>query len=191
MGVFEYLSVLLSVIVGLGVTHILAGLSKMIHHRKTFTVFWPHVLWAFNILIMIVIIWWGMFWWNGLENWSFFRFLLLLLYGIMLFFAAALLFPWDLANDFDFDRYFFETRPWFFSVLTAIWLIDIPETVLKSESGLRDLPQAYFVLVGTQLAFGVTGIFWSNRTFHKFAAIQWPVVTLGYLATTTLAQIAR
>lgn len=34
MGVFEYLGVILSVIMGLGVTHILAGLSKTIHHRK-------------------------------------------------------------------------------------------------------------------------------------------------------------
>ena len=35
MGVFEYLGVLLSVILGLGLTHLLAGLSKIIHHRKT------------------------------------------------------------------------------------------------------------------------------------------------------------
>jgi hypothetical protein len=31
MSLFEYLSVFLSVIMGLGVTHILAGLSKTIH----------------------------------------------------------------------------------------------------------------------------------------------------------------
>ncbi len=35
MGVFEYLGVILAVIMGLGVTHILAGLSKTIHRRKT------------------------------------------------------------------------------------------------------------------------------------------------------------
>ena len=55
MGVFEYLGVLLSVIMGLGVTHILAGLSKVIHHRKTFKSYWVHTLWCINVLIYIVI----------------------------------------------------------------------------------------------------------------------------------------
>ncbi len=32
MGVFEYLGVILSVIMGLDVTHILSGISKTIHH---------------------------------------------------------------------------------------------------------------------------------------------------------------
>ena len=75
MSLFEYLSVFLSVIMGLGVTHILAGLSKTIHYRRSLKLFWVHTLWAINILIYIVIIWWGMFWWSKQVNWSFFEFL--------------------------------------------------------------------------------------------------------------------
>jgi hypothetical protein len=190
MSVFEYLGVLLSVIMGLGVTHILAGLSKTIHHRRTLKLFWVHTLWAFNVLIYIVIIWWGMFWWSGLQEWSFFQFLLLILYAIVLFLAASLLFPWDLRNDFDFEAHFFDTRPWFFSVLALAWCIDIPETVLKSEGGMRGLPQAYLVFVVTHLIFTTVGVFWSNRTYHKIVAVGWPVLTVGYLSITTLAQIA-
>lgn len=57
MGVFEYLGVILSVIMGLGVTHILVGFSKFIHHRKTVKLYWVQALWAFNVLLYIVTIW--------------------------------------------------------------------------------------------------------------------------------------
>ena len=190
MGVFEYLGVLLSVIMGLGVTHLLAGLSKTIHHRKTLRHYWVHTVWTLNVLIYIVIIWWGMFWWSGQQEWSFFQFLLLILYAIMLFVAASLLFPWDLTDDFDFEKHFFDTRPWFFSVFAAAWCIDVPETILKSDVGLRQLPEAYIVLIATQIILAALGIAWSNKRFHRFYAVFWPVFTLGYLSVTTLAQIA-
>ena len=190
MGVFEYLGVLLSVIMGLGVTHLLGGLSKTIHHRTTVKLYWVHTLWALNILIYIVIIWWGMFWWSNQQEWSFFQFLLLTLYAIVLFFAASLLFPWDLSENFDFERHFFETRPWFFSIHAVAWCIDIPETIFKSDGGLRDLPDAYIVLIAPLLILSMIGIFWSNKAFHKFFAVFWPIFVVGYLSNTTLVQIA-
>ncbi len=190
MNLFEYLSVFLSVIMGLGVTHLLAGLSKTIHYRKTLKLFWVHTLWAINILIYIVIIWWGMFWWSRHVDWSFFQFLLLLLYAIALFLAASLLFPWDLPRDFDFESHFSETRVWFFAVFLFAWCLDIPETVLKAEQGNRALPQGYVILVGVQLLLSTIAIFWSSTAFHKFFAVFWPLFTLGYLSVTTLAAIA-
>jgi hypothetical protein len=190
MAVFDYLGVMLSVIMGLGVTHLLAGLSKAVHHRKTVTFSWIHALWTLNILIYIVIIWWGMFWWNTLEEWVFFEFLLLIFYAIVLFLAASLLFPWDLPEKFDFEAHFFDTRPWFFSVLAFAWCIDIPETVLKSTSGIRALPYEYMLFALTQIVLSVLAAFWSNRRYHEFYAIFWLVLTVGYLSFTTLAQIA-
>lgn len=190
MGVFEYLGVLLSVIVGLGVTHILAGISKLVHHRRTLGFYWVHALWCLNILIYIVIIWWGMFWWSSQLDWSFFQFLMLILYAIVLFLAASLLFPWDFPAEFDFEAHFYETRPWFFSVVAIAWLIDIPETVLKSEIGVRDLPQAYLVFVTVHIILSVIGIFWADKVYHKAFAVFMPIFTIGYLSVTTLAEIA-
>ncbi|MFV8817701.1 hypothetical protein [Haliea sp. E17] len=191
MTLFEYLSVFLSVIMGLGVTHILAGLSKTIHYRKSLGLNWVHTLWSINVLIYIVIIWWGMFWWSKQVDWSFFEFLLLLLYAITLFLAASLLFPWDMPTDFDFKVHFRETRIWFFSVFLFAWCLDVPETVLKAEEGVRALPQVYWFLVAVQMSLAVLAIFWSNTVYHKFYAVFWPVFTIGYLAFATLAVIGN
>lgn len=190
MSAFEYLSVFLSVIMGLGVTHVLAGLSKIIHSRSTVKPFWVHTLWAFNILIYIIAIWWGMFWWSTQTDWSFFQFLLLLSYSIVLFIAASLLFPWDVPQTFDFESHFFETRAWFFAALFVAWCIDVPETVMKANEGARDLPYVYAAFVSGQLLIAAIAVFWSSARFHMFYAVFWPIYTIGYLTVTTLAKIA-
>lgn len=191
MSVFEYLGVILSVIMGLGLTHILAGVSKTVHHRKTVKTYWVHTIWAFNTLIYIIIIWWGMFWWSNQQDWLFFQFLLLILYAIVLFLLASLLYPWDLPNDFDFEKHFFDTRPWFFSVLALAWVIDIPETTLKAEDHLRDLPQGYIALAVTFIVISVVGALWSNKTYHKIVAVLWGTIIIVYLSATTLREIAN
>jgi len=190
MSVFEYLGVILSVIMGLGLTHILAGISKTIHHRKTVRPYWVHTLWAFNTLIYIVIIWWGMFWWSNEQDWLFLQFLLLIFYAIVMFLLASLLYPWDFADNFDFEKHYFDTQPWFFAVFAVARIVDIPETLLKADGGLRDLPQGYALFSITFIALSVVGALWSNRTFHKLFAVFWAVTTILYLSATTLREIA-
>lgn len=131
-----------------------------------------------------------MFWWSGQLEWSYFQFLLLILYAILLFLSASLIFPWYFSDDFDFETHFYETRPWFFAVLAIAWCIDIPETMAKSDIGLRGLPEAYLVFALSHFFLNVVAAFWPNKTYHRFYAVFWPVFTLGYLSLTTLAEIA-
>jgi hypothetical protein len=67
---FEYLGVLIAVILGLSLTHLLRGLSKLIHMRRTIKPYWVQIVWTVNILIYVLAVWWGMFWWNKLQAWS-------------------------------------------------------------------------------------------------------------------------
>lgn len=62
MGVFEYIGVLTSVIMGLGITHPATGATKLIQHCGEVRFYWPHALWTVNILIYILLVWWGMVW---------------------------------------------------------------------------------------------------------------------------------
>lgn len=43
MGVFEYIGVLISVIMGLGVTHLAIGATKLIQHREEVRFYVPHM----------------------------------------------------------------------------------------------------------------------------------------------------
>jgi len=190
MSVFEYLGVFLSLIMGLGVTHILTGISKTVHFRQTVKPCWVQLMWALNSLIYIIIIWWGMFWWSGQEHWSFFQFLFIILYAIALFALCSLLYPWSIAPDFDFEAHFYNSRMWFFGALTVCWLIDIPETLMKSGEGLRALPAGYLIFIGVHLALSVSAMLTDSRRYHAIYAVAWPLYTLAYLSLSTLREIA-
>jgi len=190
MGLFEYLGVLISVVMGLGITHLLTGASKVIQYRDTVRVYWVHFMWTANVLLYIVVIWWGMFWWSTLAEWNFFQFLFVTLYAIVLFLIAAMLYPWDIPRDFDFAEYFYKNRGWFFGLQVTAWLIDVPETILKSGMGLRDLPEFYLFFVTTLFTLTVVAAFTRSRRYHGLFSVFWFVFVLGYLGSTTLARIA-
>lgn len=190
MALFEYLGVLISVVMGLGITHLLIGTSKLIQQRDTIGAYWVHTLWTVNILIYVLAIWWGMFWWSRLAEWTFYHFLFVTLYAVALFLLAAMLYPWDFPSDFDFKGYFYKNRSWFFGIQFVAWSIDVPETVLKEGTGLRELPQLYFFFIATMLGLSLVGAITSNRRYHEFYAPFWSVFLLGYLGLTTLARIA-
>jgi len=46
MSEFEYLAVLVSLVLGLGITHLLTGVGRMIHRRDEFRVDAAHLLWT-------------------------------------------------------------------------------------------------------------------------------------------------
>jgi hypothetical protein len=190
MSLFEYLGVLISVVMGLGITHLLIGISKIIQFRNTVRIYWVHILWSINILVFILVIWWGMFWWSSLNGWIFYQFLFVTLYAIILFVLASLLFPGNIPSNFDFKEYFLKNRSWFFGLQILAWLVDIAETNLKAELDLRELPQWYFLNVGINISLALIAAITKNPRFHAFFAPFWLAFLLFYLGFTTLAKIA-
>jgi predicted phage tail protein len=43
MGIFEYVAVLTSIIIGLGIAHLLQGVARMIQRQDTEPVYWVHL----------------------------------------------------------------------------------------------------------------------------------------------------
>jgi hypothetical protein len=175
---------------GLGITHLLIGVSKTIHYRDSVRVYWVHSVWTANVLFFIVVIWWGMFWWSSLERWGFYQFLFVVLYAIVLFLLASILYPWELAQDFDFQEHFFRNHRWFFGIQAFAWCIDIAETTLKAGAGLRDLPQLYLLFIPTLLILSLVGAVTSSRKYHAVFSVVWAISMLTYLGLTTLSNIA-
>ncbi|UCC72641.1 MAG: hypothetical protein JSV86_20155 [Gemmatimonadota bacterium] len=84
-----------------------------------------------------------------------------------------MLYPWDLPPDFDYDRYFFKNRAWFFGLFIAAWLIDLVETTLKAGIRLRGLPQAYLLFIPSTVALSLAGAgaLTSTRRLQGFFAV--------------------
>ena len=61
MDAFSYLSVLISLILGLAITQVLKGFRGIMQSRARLIGYWPTVLWAVLIMVIAVQSWWSMF----------------------------------------------------------------------------------------------------------------------------------
>lgn len=66
MSVFEFVSVALSIILGLGVTRVLSSLIELVWNRSRVKLHWAPIAWAVAILVIQFQFWWNLFWLN--EN---------------------------------------------------------------------------------------------------------------------------
>lgn len=186
---FSYLGVLISIILGLALTHLLVGLSKTIQWRGSVRIYWAQIIWVFNVILYVLALWWGMFWWNKLQVWSIEEFLFIMAYSIVVFMLASLLFPWDFDASLDSERHFFTNKGWFFGIFIAAMLIDVPETLQKGVSHLREVPAQYVIFIPVSLAILITGLLSSNRRVQGMLSIAWLLLMLGYLTFTSLSKI--
>ena len=65
---FEYLSVLIAIIVGIGFAHLLLSLGRVLGDRDRLNVDTIQLIWTVNILLMMVSFWWWaclLDWWSG------------------------------------------------------------------------------------------------------------------------------
>lgn len=187
---FEYLGVLIGVILGLSLTHLLRGLSKLIHMRRTIKPYWVQIVWTINILIMVLVIWWGMFWWTKLQNWSIEEFFFIAAYCTVLFMLSSMLYPPEFPSDLDFEEYFFANKSWFFGIQIAAFLLDIPETIAKGLTHLRDVPVQYTIYIPFILIINLVALRSDNRRVHGVLCMAWLAATLSYVMFTSLDKIA-
>ena len=167
---------------GLGITHLAVGASKLIQNRETTRLCLPHALWTFNILLQMLMIWWSMFWWSGLEQWSALYYLGITSYALVLFLMSAMLYPYDMDKDIDMEAYFFGNRVWFFSLMIIAWLLDIPETLGKELAGLRNMPPRYYIFVASMLFLAIVGIASSSRRVHVALPIAWLILLGSFIS---------
>jgi len=171
MGMFEYIAVLTSIILGLGITHLLQGAARLIQHPKEAPTYWVHLTWAFYLFYQCVFWWWWEFRLELVEEWTFPMYLFLLLYAVFLYLLCAVLFPSSLSGYEGYKEYFFSRRAWFFGIFILIQLVDVGDTWLKGDAYFASLGPGYLAQrLLRVLLFGVA-IATPSRTFHALLAI--------------------
>jgi hypothetical protein len=123
---FEYLSVLISIIIGLAITQLLSGAARLIQIRKRAR---PHpttLCWMVILFLIDAQIWWAAFGMRRVEGWNFFLFMFYLLVPILAFLLSYLVLP-ELGDEDEIDlaANFAGNRPWFFGLLSGIPLLSL------------------------------------------------------------------
>lgn len=187
---FDYFAILISIIFGLALTHLLRGLGRVIQLRREIHIYWVHIIWAINCAIFISGSWWGMYWWRGLETWSYEWFLFIYGFAVAIFMGAYMLFPAEFGPGINFESYFYANRRWFFGIQTTVFLMDIPETLQKGSWHLRAVPEQYPYVITCFLLVCVIGFITSNRRAHSVLCITWLLTALVYTFLSSFERIA-
>jgi hypothetical protein len=141
MNPFEYVSVLISIILGLGISQLVTGFADIVHQWERVKLYWPHMLWIGFIFFLHIQDWWTLYDLRNLSSWRLHTFLFTFLYPINLFILARLLFPFgSVGKDTDFKVFYFQNfRRIFVWAIISVGL-SITDNLLLSNLSLTEQP---------------------------------------------------
>lgn len=180
MDEFGYLSVIISVIIGLSITQLLQGLGQVINARDRVRIYWPTMGWALLLLLIDVQAWWAMFGYRYQNAWSFVQFTVVLLEAIMLYLLAAIVLP-TIPNEGEVDlrSNYFRHAGWFFGLLVVLLLDSLLKSLIVSGSlpGRTDLEFHLFWITTAFIA-----AFTRNERYHKAFVCLSVALFVAYIA---------
>jgi len=183
MDVFEYISVLTSIIIGLGMTQLLLAVSRIIQHPEKAEPYWVHIGWVIYMFIFAVFWWWWEFNLGRIETWTFGVYLLVILYAFLIFLMCALLSPTDLSGYNGLKGYYWAKRKWIFGTFIIIQIVDVGDAVIKGMDYFYSLGAQYYISQSLIILFSGVAIATRSEKFHAgfVAALLTFMVFQGFL----------
>lgn len=176
MTIFEYLMVLVSIVLGFALTQLLRGLAKFLRSENRELAI---TLWALFLFLICLQNWWAFWDMRVVEDWTQFKFIFVALVPITLFVTVELLVPMSTTAKTDWAEHYRSVRVWF---AAAGVLLTSLATILSW--ALMQVPWAHpyrLMQAGIILSFSA-GLFTSNeRTLRIAPACAIAVLLTGQL----------
>ena len=180
MAAFEYLSVLISIILALGMTRVLGGVGEMLQARSHRRIYWVHAIWIINLFVYLVVAWWIFYRWRNQQPWTFLLFLFVLISPTLLYLASLLLFPreGDIDRTIDYKAHYYANHRAFFILFALFTPVDIADSLLKGIPHFLGLGPIYFLSNTLYFAGLTTAAITRNERYHEFYAVFFLVQTI-------------
>ena len=179
MDAFSYLSVLVSVVLGLAIQQVLQGYRALALNRRHIELYWPSIAWSVNVLIMVVQNWWSMFGLADHATWTFAAFAALLIQTAALYMMAGLVLPDTPPGErIALKAHYYRERVTFFgiSLFTIIWSA-VRERIVEG-TWLSGANLGFHVLF---TGMAVIAILSRNERLHAFLAALMTAVFMLYI----------
>lgn len=179
MNPFDYLNVLIAIILGLAIARVLTGLATVITARERVDFYWPPIVWAIWIFLISVEHWWAQWSVRYTPHWTFLDFSLLLVVPVALFLLASLALPERLENEtVDLSEWYFRNRAWFFAIMFFLPAVSILEEIVRSGHMGSTLNLAFLLLFDVMIVFAFVV---KSRRAQEWICAQAAVLTLVYV----------
>jgi hypothetical protein len=180
---FEHLAVFISIVLGLGTTHLLTCVHHLVMNRSRVRLYWLSLVWTVLIFINQIEWWWASFGLRQHTTWNFFYFLFVLLSPVALYLASAFVLPsTEAGKSYDLRAHYYGHGRWFFMTMVAQVVFDAVRRAFQAGTW-RDLgaaSNAVSALVLASLAFI------RNPLYHAVMTLAVAGVFLYYIVTAAL-----
>lgn len=179
---FNYVAVLVSIVVGLAVTRVLSQISEVIQAGSRQKTYWIHTVWLINAFSMLMLNWWVFYRWRTAPEWTFFLFVWVTLAPTLLYLGCSVIAPGELDETpaANWREYYYANRRGFFFIIAPIWPLDIIDTLLKGKQHFIDQGPYYVPMMALWcLGCVFAGISKSPR-YHAVWVILFPAAQIFY-----------
>lgn len=175
---FEYLMVMVSIILGLGITTILTGVAEMIKRTKLTSLFTPYIIWIVLVFVIHIHEWLVSYELKTVQVWELYKFILILLYPINLYILAHLLFPTGQQREFTAREFYFSSYPKLF--VTTI-ILDVQSIIYNLTLGRQPIhtqvPHLIVLIVLSTMVTAKT----KNAMIHTAVAVALLLILIASL----------
>lgn len=179
MDAFNYLSVMVSMVLGLGLTQLFAGIGNMVQVRRRVKPYCLHSVWIVLMIGLHIQMWWSFWMLRGVHEWTYTSFAFVLLGPATLVIASHVLLPELVDGTIDVERHYYDTRTVFFGLLAAAgaWAL-----LLEAAMGLGTLIVPFRLVQVLGIGLMVLCAWTSSRRVHAGCTF----VVIAMLVSTTL-----
>lgn len=181
METFGHIKTVISMILGLSITHLLKGSAKLIQHPGRDKPYSVHLLWVFYIFLLLVHFWWWEYRLTEIKQWFFPQYFFVISYIMVYYVLCALLYPDDLRDYNGFEDYFYSRKKWFFGVLAASFVADFIDTLIKGQHYFLHFGVEYPLRNSIHFVLCLVAMQVSNKKFHYFLVLAFIVYELSYI----------
>ena len=180
MSAFDYLTVLISIVLGLAIANVLARLAGVMTARERVDFYWPPIAWAVWLFFISAQHWWAQWGLRHTQQWSFGVFWLQLLTPVDLYLLSALVLPGQEEDGrLDLGEWYFRNRRWFFGVMFFLPALSIVEEMARSGRVASPLNLAFLLLFDAVI---VVAYLLRSRRAQEWITVQAMLLTVLYVA---------
>jgi len=121
---FAFILTLAAVINAMGIVRLLASFAEYLRHQSKLEVahYWVFSLWLPFQFLLHVLLWWSLWNYRMVEEFTFLDYLYLLSGPVLLYLGTSLLVP-DVENHaINLRKHFYKVRPAYFTIAAFLWL---------------------------------------------------------------------
>ena len=176
---FEYISVLISILIGLGITNTGVSWGHLLRARRRVRFYWLHGFWTLFIVVLLIQFWWGFWNFRLVEDWTVWKLIIMAAQFTGLALAAFILAPESPGPEgLDLKAYYYEhNRVFFIFGALAFVMSTITDFAIGGQPFLH--AENLFRLPGVAVASLAA---WSkNEKLHTGIAVLAIILFLGFL----------